>query len=80
MAALAASSAYAEDDKKAPGLGGELDSAVQDALRAIERFVDSFPGYEAPEVTPEGDIIIRRKRPTPAPHDAAPVAKDQRQI
>ncbi len=76
-AALAASPALADGDKApdAP-LGAELDAAVQDALRALDRFFETFPGYEAPEVTPEGDIIIRRKRPPPK--DEAPIAEDQR--
>lgn len=57
-------------------LGAEIDEAVKEALRALELFFDRFPGYEAPEVTPEGDIIIRKKRPRPEP----PPAPDRRKI
>ena len=40
-------------------------------LRALELFIEMIPQYEMPEVTEEGDIIIRRKRrksePPPEP-------------
>ena len=36
-------------------------------LRALELFIEMIPQYEMPEVTEEGDIIIRRKRPESAP-------------
>ena len=35
-------------------------------LRAIERMIETMPVYELPEITPEGDIILRR-RPAPEP-------------
>ena len=31
-------------------------------LKALELFIEMIPQYEMPEVTEEGDIIIRRKR------------------
>ncbi len=31
-------------------------------LRALELFIEMIPQYEMPEVTEDGDIIIRRKR------------------
>jgi hypothetical protein len=56
------------------------DSTLQDAqrqavegigklLEALQMFVKSVPQYSAPEVLPNGDIIIRRVHPdkTPAP-------------
>lgn len=35
-------------------------------LDGIRRLVDQMPMFEAPRVTPEGDIILKRLRP-PAP-------------
>ena len=72
---LMAAPAAAKEPGK-PGIGAELDTAVENALRTLERFIDAFPGYEAPVVTPEGDIIIRRKRPKPSQDAPPPV--DQR--
>ncbi len=47
-----------------------LDEAEQMAVEALDRLmkalrlmVDSIPQYEAPEVLPNGDIIIRRIHP-----------------
>jgi|SRR5581483_6440332 len=42
-------------------------------LDALDLFVKSVPQYSAPEVLPNGDIIIRRIHPTP---DAAPAPKN----
>ncbi|MFN3231670.1 MAG: hypothetical protein ACE363_05870 [Alphaproteobacteria bacterium] len=36
-------------------------AAAETIRKAIELFVDSIPQYEAPEVMPNGDIVIRRK-------------------
>jgi len=36
-------------------------------LRALELFIEMIPQYEMPEVTDDGDIIIRRKRRKSAP-------------
>ena len=33
-------------------------------MRAIELMLEMIPQYEAPEVLPNGDIIIRRKNPS----------------
>ena len=39
-------------------------------LRAIELMIEMVPQYEMPEVTEDGDIIIRRKRrPSETPVD-----------
>lgn len=42
-------------------------------LEAFNRFVASVPQYEMPQFNENGDIILRRKRPEPAP--LAPPAK-----
>jgi hypothetical protein len=36
-------------------------------LQALQMFVKSVPQYSAPEVLPNGDIIIRRVKPDKAP-------------
>jgi hypothetical protein len=36
-------------------------------LKALELFIEMIPQYEMPEVTDDGDIIIRRKRGKSAP-------------
>ena len=85
---LAGAPAFAEDTPgKAPeerSLGERLDEAVkdldaamQDALRSVERLIEDVPGYEAPEVLPNGDIIIRKKRP---PGDEDAPSPQQREV
>ena len=36
-------------------------------MRAMEMFISNIPLYEAPEVLPNGDIIIRRVQPDDEP-------------
>ena len=45
-------------------------------LQALQLFVKSVPQFEAPEVLPNGDIIIRRIHPENAPAPTPP--KDDR--
>ncbi len=40
---------------------------VAKMLEAFNKFVDSMPQYEMPQLNENGDIILRRKRPEPAP-------------
>lgn len=45
------------------------------ALEELEGFVDDLNAYEAPEILPNGDILIRRKpddRPATPPQEPAP--------
>jgi len=44
--------------------------AMEKLVRAIELFLNSIPQYEMPEVTEDGDIIIRRKRRPDEPKSA----------
>lgn len=44
-----------------------LKDATRGILRAMALFLQSIPQYEAPEILDNGDIIIRRKHPKPAP-------------
>jgi hypothetical protein len=63
------------------------DSTLQDAqkeavegigklLEALQMFVKSVPQYSAPEVLPNGDIIIRRVNPDQTPAPEAPKSND----
>ena len=36
-------------------------------MRAIERMIQTMPVYDPPVMTPEGDIILRRRNPAPEP-------------
>ena len=65
LGALMAPPAMAEEK----GLGAQIDEALARALKQFEVMAERFPGYEVPEVTPEGDIIIRKKRPKVATDD-----------
>lgn len=73
------------------GLGASAaqaqDTTLQDAqkqavegigklLEALQMFVKSVPQYSAPEVLPNGDIILRRVNPDKAPVPEKPQAKD----
>lgn len=40
---------------------------VAKMLEAFDKFVDSVPRYEPPQINENGDIILRRKQPEPAP-------------
>jgi hypothetical protein len=45
------------------GLGSVLDETTGTMLRLFQTFIRTIPQFEAPEVLPNGDIIIRRKPP-----------------
>ena len=68
---LAAPALAADPPKDAPLPGTPGEQAKQGfelLLKALEGWIRQFPTYAAPEVTPEGDIVIRRldrTRPTP---------------
>jgi len=66
LAALTAPVVAAEPEtKETPS---ELMSdAMSQMVRALELFIKSIPQYEKPEITEDGDIIIRRKRPGAEP-------------
>lgn len=59
---LGAAQAESLQDKadEAEKLAGE---ALSKLLRALDVMIDSVPQYAAPEVLPNGDIIIRRLNP-----------------
>ncbi|MBT5414635.1 MAG: hypothetical protein HOK81_08555 [Rhodospirillaceae bacterium] len=37
-------------------------------IEALETLIERLPRYDMPEVTDDGDIIIRRRDPETAPH------------
>lgn len=78
---LAPWSAAQAETKLAESLQDKADQAEQLAseavaklLRALDLMMDSVPQYAAPEVLPNGDIIIRRLHPEDKPD--APVETD----
>lgn len=60
---LLASAPVVANDKTPEALALE---GLAKIISALELFGQSIPQYEAPEVLPNGDIIIRRKNPNPA--------------
>ncbi|MEQ8442312.1 MAG: hypothetical protein RIM33_01615 [Alphaproteobacteria bacterium] len=57
--ALISAPAMAED-RSAEELARD---GVESLMRAMDMFIGSIPMYEAPEILPNGDIIIRRVQP-----------------
>ena len=64
-------------------LGPEARAAVESLLPMIETLmerlpilIDNLPQYEVPEILPNGDIIIRRKRTLPRIDPEAPPMPD----
>ena len=55
----------------------DLFSEVEPTLRELRDRIDDLNNYEPPEMLPNGDIIIRRKRPlapSPGPEQPEPDA------
>lgn len=44
-----------------------MTEAMSKMVRALELMIQSIPQYEKPEITEDGDIIIRRKNPEAMP-------------
>ncbi len=66
LAGIGAAPALAEDST----LEGAQQQAVEGIgklLQALQMFVKSVPQFAAPEILPNGDIIIRRIHPENAP-------------
>ncbi|HYG87394.1 MAG TPA: hypothetical protein VD978_14140 [Azospirillum sp.] len=73
-AMMLATPAPAADLPPQPATPGEqAKQGFELLLKALEGWIRQFPTYAPPEVTPEGDIIIRRlDRPRPAPPTSPP--------
>ena len=54
--------AWARQDPEEAEPGETVREGLERMMRALERFIDMIPQYEVPELTDDGDIIIRRKR------------------
>jgi hypothetical protein len=62
LLALASPAVAADaEDKETPS--ALMTEAMSKMVRALEMMIQSIPQYEKPEITDDGDIIIRRKNP-----------------
>jgi hypothetical protein len=62
LAGIGAHGAQAQDSTL-QGAQEEAIEGISKLMQALEMFVKSVPQFEAPEVLPNGDIIIRRIHP-----------------
>ncbi len=66
-----------------PELRAEAERLARESMNkmieAMDKFLRSIPQYDLPEITPEGDIIIRR-RPAPPGPGRAPEEPDATDI
>lgn len=69
--ALAQTQAPRDSAKEAEEIARE---ALDKLMKAMSALMKSIPQYEMPETLPNGDIIIRRKRPD----DSKPPPKEER--
>lgn len=60
-----------DNTEEAERLAGE---ALTKIMRALNLLIDTVPQYAAPEVLPNGDIILRRLRPND--HEEEPIETD----
>jgi hypothetical protein len=67
--------AHAEDSTL-EGAQQEAVEGLSKLLQALGMFVKSVPQFSAPEVLPNGDIIIRRIHPQDEPAPSKPPEKD----
>jgi hypothetical protein len=76
--AVGAAQAEQPDPLAPPPLPDIVGENVRRFLKNLRRLVEQVPMFEAPRITPEGDIILRRIRPpSPAPDtDEARIAHD----
>ena len=64
-----------EADRSPGALAAE---GLETLFQALDLFIQSIPQYEPPELTEEGDIILRRKREQPKPVPQSPSPSDDR--
>lgn len=53
-----------------------LRDGADKVMRALDLMIRSIPQYAAPEMRENGDIIIRRKHPKPAPPNRPPLGDE----
>ncbi|NMM43006.1 hypothetical protein HH303_00855 [Rhodospirillaceae bacterium KN72] len=68
--------AWAEEPTAPETMAAE---GISKLMKALELFVDSIPLYAAPEILPNGDIILRRIQPDDdaSPTDGTPEGDTQ---
>lgn len=76
LALPAAPAAAQSDDKSVDELARE---GIGKIVAALEMLLLTIPTYEAPEILPNGDIIIRRKNPL-TPEEQGPQDGDDDRI
>lgn len=62
---LGAGPALAEEQPMSQSPPDLMREGARRILDGIRRLVEQMPMFEAPRVTPEGDIILKRLRPPP---------------
>lgn len=76
VVSLAAAPGFAQQppatDSDKQRIEESLRKGVERVLRALEALISAVPLYEMPEIQKNGDILIRRKHPKPAPKPATP--------
>jgi len=78
-ASLASHSAFAQGPGKSIDDAAEAArSAIEKVLKALGSALSSIPQFEAPEVLPNGDILIRRTPAAPKPPEPPAPDKPQR--
>jgi hypothetical protein len=65
-AVLFAGAARAEPPDPAPPAPDIVGENIRRFLHGLRRLIDQVPMFEAPRITPDGDILLRRIHP-PAP-------------
>ena len=87
LSLLLAAPAAAESEPRSPGRDlpssiEELEAALDQVASALRRVIEAVPRFEPPEITEEGDIVIRRKRPDaePLPAPPRPLPEDSARI
>lgn len=76
LADIASLPARAQQKSPADEAAEAASQALSRIMKALGSVMQSIPQYEAPEIQPNGDILIRRKN-TPAPKPAEPPPKGQ---
>jgi len=72
LTVAAPSAALAQGQGEDDSAGELARQGVETLMRALEALIDEIPLYEMPELTEDGDIIIRRKRKSEEAPPAGP--------
>ncbi len=72
LLALSLSPALAQTQDKGEGLEETARGAIEALMDVMQAVIAKIPMYEAPVILENGDILIRRKKPDPAPQKKPP--------